>query len=126
MKKCGYCAKEIDYNEMFCCDECQRSVNEFHEMREKNQSFFSAVNGFCVLGIGVCIFLYSLLPDIAVIAGSACLMVLGGLYFLFPFPAEVMIEKYKLKKALFYTKIVAGVLLALGALAMILHLFGLF
>ena len=125
MKKCAYCAKEIDYHEMYCSDECQADANAFYDMRQKNQSAFSALNGICVIGIGICFFLYAFLPAAAVIAGAACTLILGAMYLLLPFPADVMIEKYKLKKALFLTRCVAGGLLFIGAAVLILHFVGL-
>ena len=124
MKKCAYCAKEIDYSEMYCSDECQAVANAFYDMRSKNQKAFSVLNGICVLGIGVCFFLYAFLPDVAVIAGGSLTLVLGAMYFLLPFPADVMIEKYKLKKALFITRCIAGGLMVIGALVLGLHLLG--
>lgn len=124
MKKCAYCAKEIDYHSLYCSDECQTGANAFYDMRNKHQKLFSVINGVCVLGIGVFIFLYAFIPGIAAIAGAACMLILGAMYLLLPFPADVMIEKYKLKKALFITRCIAGVLLALGAAVLALHFFG--
>lgn len=124
MKKCSFCAKEISYDEMYCCDECQKSANDFYEMRDKNQSAFSALNGVFVIGIGICIFLYAFLPAVAVVAGSICLMILGLMYFFLPFPAEVMIEKYKLKKAMNITRAISMVLFAIGAVLLVLHFIG--
>ena len=124
MKRCAYCAKEIDYHEMYCCEECQQSANDFYDMQSKNQRAFSAINGICVLGIGICIFLYAFLPSVALIAGSACMIVLGLMYLLLPFPADVMIEKYRLKKALFLTRCIAAALFVIGAAVLTLHLLG--
>ena len=124
MKQCPYCAKEIGYHEYYCCDECQKNSNDFFDLREKRQTVFSIFNGICVLGIGINIFLYAFVPDVAIIAGSVCAMILGAMYFFLPFPAEVMIEKFKLKKALFITRIVAVVLFVIGATLLLLHLFG--
>ena len=126
MKRCGYCAKEIGYHEMYCCDDCQIGVNEFDEKREKFQTVFSIVNGVCVLGVGICIFMYSFLPQFAAVAGPVLMMILGAMCFLLPFPADVMIERFKLKKAIFITRIIAGVLFAIGAAALVMHLLGVF
>ena len=122
MKKCPYCAKEVGLHELYCSDECQKSVNDFHDKRDKAQKAFSIINGFFVLGIGISIFLYSFMPAAAYF-GAACLIILGIMYLFLPFPADIMIEKYKLKKAIFFTRIIAGVLLLLGVIVALLKVF---
>ncbi len=122
MKQCEYCAKEISYHEMYCSDECQNGANRFYDLREKFQKPYAVINGIFVIAIGVCIFLYSFLRDVGAIGAGASLLILGAMYFFLPFPPEVMIHKYKLKKAVKITKILAGVIFALGALVLILYL----
>jgi len=114
MKKCEYCAKEISYHEMFCCEECENSTYAFYDKREKFQTFFSVINGIFVLSIGICIFLYSFMPVVGLIGIGGSMTILGVMYMFLPFPPDIFIEKQKLKKAIFYTRIIAGVLLALG------------
>lgn len=123
MKKCEYCAKEISYHEMYCSDECQDNAFSFYDMREKFQKFFSVINGIFVLAIGISIFLFSFMPSAGLIGGGTSLTVLGVMYLFLPFPPDIMIEKYKLKKALFITRIIAGVLLAIGAAVLIYGIF---
>lgn len=122
MKKCEYCAKEISYHEMYCCDECHSKANRFFELREKYQKFFSVINGIFVILIGISIFLYSLNRDLGAIGCSASLLILGVMYFFLPYPPEVMIHRYKLKKSIFIAKIIAGVLFLLGLIVLILYL----
>lgn len=122
MKKCDYCAKEISYHEMYCSDECQNKTNQFYELREKYQKPFSVINGIFVMVIGVCIFLYSFIRDVGAIGGASALLILGVMYFFLPFPPDVMIRKYKLKKSIFISKIIAGVLFFLGVIVLILYL----
>lgn len=124
VKKCRYCGKEISYDKMYCSDQCEKEANKFFEYRAKTQSGFSALNGIFVLGIGISIFVYSFSRTIGAVGGSICLMILGLLYNFFPFPAEIMIEKYKLKKAVFITKIISGILFALGVLVLLFFFFG--
>lgn len=121
MKKCDFCAKEISYHEMFCSDECQDKTNQFYEMREKYQKPFAVINGIFVLIIGICIFLYSFTRGIGAIGGASALLILGVMYFFLPFPPDVMIHKYKLKKSILITKIIAGILFFLGILVLILY-----
>ena len=124
MKKCEYCAKEISYHEMYCCDECEEQANLFYELREKYQKLFSVLNGIFVLAIGFCIFFYSFLRDVGAIGGAASLLILGLMYFFLPYPPDVMINKYKLKKSIQITRIIAGVLFFLGLLVLIFYLTG--
>lgn len=115
MKKCEYCAKEISYHEMYCGDDCRDGAFAFYDKRDKFQKFFSVINGIFVLGIGVCIFLSSLVPRIGIMGVGCCLTILGVMYYFLPFPPEVMIQKYKLKKSIFITRIIAGVVFAMGS-----------
>lgn len=121
MKKCEYCAKEISYHEMYCSDHCQNEANRFYEMREKYQKGYGIINGIFVLVIGICIFLYSFTRAIGAIGGAAALIILGIMYFFLPFPPEIMIHKYKLKKSVFITKILAVIFFLLGIVVLILY-----
>lgn len=114
MKKCEFCAKEISYHEMYCSEECQDNAFSFYDKRDKFQKFFAVINGIFVLSIGICIFLYSILPAVGRIGIGASLTILGVMYFFLPFPPDLFIEKYKLKKAIEITKIIAIVLLVIG------------
>ena len=122
MKKCEYCSKEISYHEMYCSDECQNGANRYYDLREKFQKPYAVINGIFVISIGICIFLYSFLRDVGAIGGAASLLILGLLYFVLPFPPEVMIHKYQLKKSIKITKIIACVVFALGLLVLTLYL----
>ena len=109
---------------MYCGDECQNGANLFYDLREKYQKPFSVFNGIFVLAIGICLFLYSFARDIGAIGGASSLLILGLIYFFLPFPPEVMIHKYQLKKSIFITRIIAGVLFFLGILVLIFYLTG--
>ena len=121
MKKCEYCAKEISYHEMFCSDECQNASNKFYEMREKYQKPFSVINGIFVLAIGICIFLYAFTRGIGAIGASVSMLILGVMYLFLPFPPEIMIHKFKLKKAICLSRVIAGALILIAAVVLILY-----
>ncbi len=124
MKKCEYCAKEISYHEMYCSDECQDGANKYYELREKYQKPYSIINGIFVIAVGICIFLYSFMRDVGAIGGGSALVILGIMYFLLPFAPDVMIHKYKLKKSILITKIIAAVVFAIGVTVLILYFTG--
>ena len=124
MKKCEYCAKEISYHEMYCSDECQNGANKYYDLREKFQKPYAVINGIFVIAVGICIFLYSFLRDVGAIGGGSALVILGVMYYLLPFAPDVMIQKYKLKKAIFITKIIAAVVFTLGVLVLIFYFTG--
>lgn len=122
MKKCEYCNKEISYHEQYCSKECEDKSLKFYTLRENFTSIFSVLNGIFVLCIGIGIFVFSLHHTAGSIMITASLLILGVVYFLFPFPAEIMIHKYKLKKAIEITKIIAIALFTLGIIALILSI----
>lgn len=124
MKKCEYCAKEISYHEMYCGEECRADAGRFYDMRNKYQRFFSLINGIFVIAIGICIFLYAFMPAEGALGGAVSFMILGIMYFFLPFPPDVMIEKYKLKKAIKITKIIAACIFFIGVALLILFLTG--
>ncbi|WP_407382583.1 DUF2116 family Zn-ribbon domain-containing protein [Ruminococcus sp.] len=124
MKKCEYCAKVISYHEMYCSDECQDGANKYYELREKFQKPYSIINGIFVIAVGICIFLYSFMRDVGAIGGGSALVILGIMYFLLPFAPDVMIHKYKLKKSILITKIIAAVVFAIGVTVLILYFTG--
>lgn len=123
MKKCEYCAKEISYHDMYCCDECQTSANNFYDMRDKITTAMSICNGVCVMSIGIGIFVFSFLKEVGAYMVAIPLLILGILYLLFPVPADVMIQKNKIKKSVKTTRIIAIILLALGVIATTLAIF---
>lgn len=117
MKKCEYCAKEISYHQMYCSDECQNGANKFYDMRDKITKPMSVVNGVGVMSIGIGIFVFSFLREAGLFMISIPLVILGIMYIFFPVPADVMIEKIKIKKSIKITKIIGIILLVLGIIA---------
>ena len=114
MKKCEFCAKEITYHEIYCCDECQTKANKFYDIREKISTIMGIINGVSVMSIGIGLFIYSMFKEIGAYMVAIPPVILGILFLLFPIPADVMIQKYKIKKAIDITRIIAVLLLAFG------------
>lgn len=123
MKKCEFCAKEISYHEMYCCDECQTNTNKFYEVRDKISKLIGVINGISILSIGIGLFVFSMIREVGAYMVAIPTVILGILFLLFPIPADVMIQKLKLKKAIKITRIIAGVVLVLGIAATIFAIF---
>ncbi|MBQ2971399.1 MAG: hypothetical protein IJE16_02490 [Ruminococcus sp.] len=123
MKKCEYCAKEISYHQMYCCDDCQSSANDFYDMRDRITKIMSIINGVCVMSIGIGIFVFSFYREIGAYMVSIPLVILGILYIFFPIPADVMIQKNKILKAVKTTRIIGIILLVLGIISTTVAIF---
>lgn len=119
MKKCDFCAREISYHEMYCCEECNKKANDFYELQEKFSKLFSVLNGIFVMAIGILIFAFSFLPGFAVYGIAISLLVLAVLYFFCPFPPDVMIHKYKIKKSIKFCRIISLMLFTLSIITFI-------
>ena len=123
MKKCEYCAKEISYFEQYCDTECHAKANKFYETRERFEKLFSLINGICVFGIPVGLFMFSFLRTAGMITTVLSFLVLGTMLILLPFPTENMISKYKLKKAIKICRYVGAAVIALGILVFVFMFF---
>lgn len=108
---------------MYCCDECQTNTNKFYEVRDKISKLIGVINGISILSIGIGLFVFSMIREVGAYMVAIPTVILGILFLLFPIPADVMIQKLKLKKAIKITRIIAGVVLVLGIAATIFAIF---
>ena len=108
---------------MYCCDECQTNTNKFYEVRDKISKLIGVINGISVLSIGIGLFIFSMIREVGAYMVAIPTVILGILFLLFPIPADVMIQKLKLKKAIKITRIIAGIVLVLGIAATIFAIF---
>lgn len=123
MKKCEYCAKEISYFEQYCDEDCHANANKFYELRERFEHFFSIVNGICVFGIPIGIFLFSFLRTAGMIITLLSCLVLGIMLILLPFPTENMISKHKIQKSVKITRYIGFAVLVFGIAAFVFMMF---
>lgn len=124
MKKCHYCAKEIDYSEMYCSAECEEKANKYFRTRQNVRIVVNITYVVCILLIAVgIIFTPSTyeLPAIFGIAGVATGGIVSGIItLLLPSPTDDMIRKHKMQKAQNIFRIYGIVLLAVGVAALVI------
>ena len=108
MKKCDYCAKEISYDDMYCCDECEKLTKQYYERSDRFAKPFSMINVVCLFGV--------MAKPFGAGLSIVCCAALGILLLLLPFPTESMIKKFKIQKAIRITRYVGLGMMFLGAL----------
>lgn len=116
MKKCDYCAKEISYDDMYCCDECEKLTKQYYERSDRFAKPFSMINVVCLFGVMAGLFLFPMAKPFGAGLAIVCCAALGILLLLLPFPTESMIKKYKIQKAIRITRYVGLGMMFLGAL----------
>ena len=116
MKKCEFCGKQISYFDQYCDDECRMKANKFYEKSERFSKVFSIINGICVFGIPVGLFLISFSRSVGLTVALASCIILGIMLIILPFPTENMISKFKIQKAVKITRIIGCAVIFLGLL----------
>lgn len=116
MKKCDYCAKEISYDDMYCCDECEKLTKQYYERSDRFAKPFSMINVVCLFGVMAGLLLFPMAKPFGAGLSIVCCAALGILLLLLPFPTESMIKKFKIQKAIRITRYVGLGMMFLGAL----------
>ena len=120
MKKCPYCAKEIDYSEMYCSKDCEKKSEEYYKQRLNWRILINTIYiiSIALIGIGVLfsptIFSQWGFLGIAVGAISA-----GVSTIILPTPTDEMIKKHKMVKAQNHMRIYGYVFVAVGVISLI-------
>ena len=126
MKKCHYCAKEIDYSEMYCSADCEEKANAYYRKRLKCRipANIIYIAGTALFALGVFfspIFTFWGLLGVAVGGIST-----GVTTILLPSPTEEMIKKHKMVKAQKIFKICGTIITSVGVIALIMAIVKLF
>lgn len=123
MKKCGFCAKEISYHEMFCSKDCEDAYNKYFAKRANLQKLLSTANilGTCL--IAVSIFVIPLQNFVGLLMMAIGGLAVGLITLLLPTPTDNMVSKHKLQKAIKIVKIFGLILIAFGIGALIFAFF---
>ena len=116
MKKCDYCAKEISYDEMYCCEECEKLTKDYYIRADRYAKPFSVINVVCLFGVMAGMFIFPMAKPFGAAMAIICCAVLGVLLLVLPFPTESMIRKFKMKKAIQITRMVGIGMMFLGVM----------
>jgi hypothetical protein len=108
---------------MFCNDECHGKSNKFYEMREHLSSVFGVFNMVCLIGMALGIFLMNFARETGLYIFAGCGVVLAIIILLIPLPIDNMLDKWKIKKAVFATRIIGLCVMGLALIAFLLALF---
>lgn len=124
MKLCDYCANEIDYNEQYCCSECEKEALAYYAKEKRSEKLVSVVNLIGVFGLmGAAIAAVTFAAKTGCLIGAALVLILGITYLIFPFAPESIVKKYKIKKSIKIIRIFAAVLLAVSVVLFFVGLF---
>ncbi|MGN1112536.1 MAG: hypothetical protein ACI4RP_04965 [Acutalibacteraceae bacterium] len=121
MKQCEYCAKEIDYNHQYCCDECEKEALIYYARQKRSERPVSVINFIAFFGVivgGFCAALFN--TKIGSLLCAVMLALLGAAYLIFPYAPDNIIKKYKIEKSIKIIRIIALVFLAMAVVLTVL------
>ncbi len=126
MKQCGYCAKEISYQEMYCSKECEEKYTAYFALRAKLQKLLSTVNILGTFLIAIGIFLSPLQDYVGLLMMGVGGLSVGLITLLLPTPTDNFISRFKMEKAVKIVRIFSVVLLAFGAVSLTMAVVNMF
>lgn len=100
MKKCEYCAKELDsYHLQYCKDsDCEEKAIAFYDKRRSRENVFGVINIIAVLAIMAGLIAAVFVPVIGNIIVAAALVILATAVIIMPYAPENFYQKYRIKK----------------------------
>lgn len=124
MKLCNYCAKEIGYNEQYCCEECEKNALIYYNKEKRSEKIVSVINVICFIGLFVAM-LIAFVAKISIgsLIGAAFMLILGITCFIYPFAPEGVVKKRKIKSSVKLFKIIALVFMGIAVALLILGIF---
>ncbi len=113
MKKCEYCAKELEsYHLQYCKDtDCEKLALEFYDKRRSREKIFGIINIVCIsfIMIGLILAVFKPVPGNIIVAIT--LLILGFTVLAMPFAPENFYQKYRIQKTTRMVRILGLVLL---------------
>lgn len=118
MKKCEYCAKELEsYHLQYCKDtDCEQLALSFYEKRRNTEKTFGVFNLVCIAAIMAGLLTAVFKPVAGNFIVSVSLVVLGIAVLAMPYAPESFYDKYKIQKTTRLVRIF-GIVLLIAALA---------
>ena len=121
MKQCEYCAKQIDYNHQYCCDECEKQSLYYYARQKRSERPVSVINFIAFFGVivgGFCAALFN--TKLGSLLCAVMLTLLGIAYLIFPYAPDNIVKKYKIMKSIKIIRIIALGFLAMAAVLSVL------
>lgn len=114
MKKCEYCAKELEsYHLQYCKDtDCEKLALDFYNKRRTREKLFGIINIICISFIMIGLILAVFKPVPGNIVVSATLIILGTAVLAMPFAPENFYQKYRIKKTTLMVRVFGIILFA--------------
>lgn len=120
MKKCPYCAKEIEYSEMYCSQECEVKSEEYYKLRLNWRILMNTIYiiSIALIGVGVLFSptIFSKWGFLGIAVGATAA---GVATLIMPTPTDEMIKKHKMKKAQNHMRIYGAVFIVIGVISLI-------
>lgn len=100
MKKCEYCAKELDsYHLQYCKDsDCEERALAFYEKRRSTEKTFGVINIIAVIAIMAGLIAAIFAPAMGCGIVACALVLLGITIIIWPYAPENFYQSYRIKK----------------------------
>lgn len=123
MKKCEYCAKEISYYDQYCSEACEEKAKQYYDLTRNKRKLFSFFNFTGLLALIIGLFWMLFQAQVGAYIAGAALLIVGILFFLFPFGTPEMLQKFKIEKMTKIVKIIGILATVIGLILLLLGLF---
>ena len=122
MKICSYCGKEIDYDHIYCCDQCDKNTFLYYKSRKKFQMLFNVVNitAFIAIIIGAFLGLLSQIFKLGLLVSGPGVALLGLLNLTLPYYGiDETIKKKGIVVCKRNVRILGAILLTVGTILIV-------
>ena len=113
MKKCEYCAKELEsYHLQYCKDsDCEERALNFYERRRNTEKVFGMVNIVCIIAIMAGLIAAVFVPATGCAIVGVSLVLLGIAILIWPYAPENFYQSYRIKKTTTMVRVFGALIL---------------